>query len=60
MIDLILTTSILSIWQHMKPMSLLSPLPMMVKTNINLLGGFWNIFTQHHVAYDHIVIAETK
>jgi len=41
-------------------MSLLSPLPMMVKTNINLLGGFWNIFTQHNVAYDHIVIAETK
>ena len=63
MIDLIHTTSILSIWQHMRPVrpvSLPSPLSMMVKTNINLLRGFWNILTHHHVAYDHIVIAETK
>ena len=53
MIDLILTTSILCILQHMRPMSLPSPLSMMVKTNINLFWGHWNIFTQYHVAYDH-------
>ena len=52
MIDLILTASILFSWQHIRPMSLPSPLAMMVKTNIIYFGDL-NIFTQNHLAYDH-------
>ena len=60
MIDLILTTSILFSWQHMRLMSLPSPLSMMVKTNIIYFGDSGTYSPRTILPMTIIVIAETK